>query len=228
MSKINSTVFETIKEIDIEDVDLTKFILSKFGQHNQSDVDKTLTKKTHDLTLKDKNGISRCFWALSGMTIKNTRSFCDEYCKKARKIFALLPYTTSASNKNSPEKPFKGWIDTNGVTQPFPTDMKDVTGGDRSNKALVFKNLYRLRGKFIDDTNNHPLYENLFSCCETFLDGGIIGKPHLRISNVCMQLKSGITQFDAVKSFKDNEDKNGKLVFLVAELEEPYFVDLYR
>lgn len=212
-----------LKTIGIDEIDLSKFILSKFGKHNQDNVEDTLKKKVEDL-----KGLSCCYWALGNLNPENTRYFCEEHCKMSGKIFVLMPYTMSESNKGTPQKPFARYsLWSNGRSPKYlPEGMKSVTGGDRTNRALVIKALYRLDGTF--DTDR--ILKEIYPYYNTFLKGKRISEAiktfRGQTSNACVQLHNGADQSVIKQIFK--KYSNGNSAFLVGELEAPYCVKLLR
>ena len=217
-----------LKTIDIDEIDLSKFILSKFGKHNQDDIEDTLTKKLKDLNIKYPDGSSYCYWALGNLNPENTRYFCEEHCEMSGKIFVLMPYTMSESNKGTPQKPFARYsLWSNGRSPKYPPEgMKSVTGGDRTNRALVIKALYMLDGTF--DTDR--ILKEIYPYYNTFLKGKRISEAiktfRGQTSNACVQLHNGADQSVIKQIFK--KYSNGNSAFLVGELEAPYCVKLLR
>lgn len=209
-----------LKTIDIDEIDLSKFILSKFGEHNQDEVEKTLRKKTEDI-----ENLSRCYWALGNLNPENTRYFCEEHCETSGKIFVLMPYTKSNSTRDKAQFPYVRYSLWSSYKSPedLPQGMNPVTGPDNSNRALVIKKLYMVKG-----TYKKGIYDEMFPYYETFLADKSIGNPHKRIPSVCMQLRNGEDHSAVKQIFKKYESEQGELAFLAGELETPYCVALLR
>lgn len=204
--------------ISIQDIDLTKTIISKCGVHSNDALDKTIKKKLNDI-----RKLGYCFWAHGNLNQAHTKKFCEE--KNQKDIYVIMPIISikpSNRTKKSEEVQFKSWTDGKDVYE-IPFEMEKVTGAPKSNRAFYFTNIYKLKEN-CDIKNILQYYYSINvksdkpkNEAEKTLGGSC--------SNKCLEIKNPEYLEDVLNEFKTNDDNYG---ILIGKLCTPYHITLIR
>lgn len=197
-----------LKNISIQEIDLSKVIISKCGEHNRDKLIESIEKKLCDI-----ENVGYCFWAHGNLDPSHTRGFCEGQ----EDIYVLMPITISNSTGQSPKYKFTKWKDENNEKHAIPSEMNDVTGGEGSNRAFCFEKLYFLKEKCdLKGMLSHYLAINKASeneASETL---------KFQCSNKCIKIKDNTS----VETVKKCFGQNGDTMMLIGKLRKPYHVEL--
>ncbi len=209
--------------ISIKDINLSKIIISKYGDHYSQKVDEILTNKNGDI---EKFGY--CLWAHSkSLQNKHTVSFCDD--NDNDDIYVIFPYTKSNPRNNKSKKTgefkndilFTRYTTLEGKISKIPTGMSEVRGAKGSNAFYIEKLFYLQESIDFDEFYNFYIAENAS------------GKKNeasktlkSQCSNKCISMKCGMTKNDLLSKNEVFNSDNLQNNILVAKLKAPYQVVL--
>lgn len=78
-----------MESISIKDIDITRIIISKCGEHNEDSLCETIKKKIADMS---KESCGYCLWSHGNLNPVHTKEFCME---SENDVYVFMPLTTS-------------------------------------------------------------------------------------------------------------------------------------